>query len=383
MEFAAPGISSATPSRVDSPAVRLYLRLLQRCLVRDLFPDQRYQGCDLSHVLGYSQEMRENGLDWPTEALTMVGMKRLNSLQECCLSVLQDDIPGDFVETGSWRGGCGILMRAILEACGDSERKVWLFDSFEGLPKPNTAAFPADSGDQYWTFNSYLGVTLEQVKANFQQYDLLDDRVRFVKGWFSDTIPTSHTGPISVLRLDGDMYESTWIVLAHLYSRVSPGGFVVIDDYGAVPGCKQAVDDFRREHSIQSPMSAIDWTGAFWRKSDSAERQESGDSCDRLQLEQKLHALEVQYGAATAELRSALAARDELSSALKERNERQSSALKERNELQSEVEQLTRDIAAANARLEAERAVRENIEHSKSWRITAPLRRLMAAFRAS
>lgn len=372
MEAVVPQIRSIQPSQVDSPSVQLYLRLLTRCLVRELFPDGRYQGCDLSHVLSYSQEMRENGLDWPTEAVTMVGMKRLSSLMECCLSALQEGIPGDFVETGTWRGGCGILMRAILEACSDSERNVWLFDSFEGLPRPDTTAYPADSGDQYWTFNSYLGVSLEEVQENFRMYELLDDRVRFMKGWFRDTVPAANIDPIAVLRLDGDMYESTWIVLEHMYPRVSPGGYVFIDDYGCVPGCKQAVDDFRRMHSIESPMSPVDWSGVFWRKSESSSGAASGMSCDVVQLQEKLRAAEVQVAAAVAEVRSALAAKDELLS-----------VRRERDEFRSKNEQQAHDIAGLNVQIDEERSIRYGLEHSKSWRITAPLRRLMSSMRGS
>jgi hypothetical protein len=265
VEAVSTAISSAEqPGLAAQPA--LYLRLLKRCLVRDVFPDQRYAPPDLTRPLAYSRELRQSGLDWPTEAETMVGMKRLENLQECCLAAIRDSIAGDFVETGVWRGGCGILMRATLAACQDADRKVWLFDSFEGLPKPDAAAFPADKNDQHWTYGSYLGVSIDQVKANFERYELLDDRTVFTKGWFRDTIPNSDVGPISVLRLDGDMYESTWLVLTHFYPRVSSGGYVIVDDYGAIPTCKAAVDDFRRQHSIASPISSVDWTGVFWRK---------------------------------------------------------------------------------------------------------------------
>lgn len=257
--------SIARPEPAAQPA-RLYLRLLRRCLIRDLFPDQRYEPGDLDRALAYSRDLRLLGLDWPTEADTMVGMKRLENLQECCLSAIGDGIPGDFVETGIWRGGCGILMRAVLEASEDSDRKVWQFDSFEGLPKPDAGSFPADQDDQHWTFGSYLGVDLDQVRANFAKYELLDDRTIFIKGWFRDTVPHSEVGPISVLRLDGDMYESTWLVLTHFYPKLSPGGFIIIDDYGAIPSCKAAVDGFRRERSIVSPMNTVDWTGVSWRK---------------------------------------------------------------------------------------------------------------------
>ena len=195
----------------------------------------------------------------------MVGAKRLASLQECCWTALQANIEGDFVETGVWRGGCGILMRAVLEAAGDESRKVWLFDSFEGIPRADVENYPVDEPDRLWTFNSFLGVSEKEVRANFAKFDLLDERTKFVAGWFRDTIPGAPVEKISVLRLDGDIYESTWLVLTHLYPKVSPGGFVIIDDY-AVPSCRPAVDDFRAKFSISAPITQIDWSGIFWRK---------------------------------------------------------------------------------------------------------------------
>jgi O-methyltransferase len=145
-------------------------------------------------------------------------------------------------------------------------RKVWLFKSFEGLPKPDSEAFPKDKDDPRWTYAPYLSVSLEQFNANFAKYELLDERTQFVKGWFRDTIPTSKVKNISVLRLDRDMYESTWLGLTNIYPRLSAGGFAIIDDYGAVSACKAAVDDFRAKNSIASLLIQVDWTGVFWRK---------------------------------------------------------------------------------------------------------------------
>jgi hypothetical protein len=250
---------------VENPAALLYLRLLRRCLVRDLFHDQRYEG-DVTRPLPYSADLRFEGRDWPTEAETMVGWMRLEALEHCCRQVVRESVPGDFVETGIWRGGCGILMRGVLEALADKTRSVWLFDSFEGLPKPDEGAYPLDKDDLHWKLAPYLGVPLETVKANFARYELLDDRTRFVKGWFKDTIPVADIEQISMLRLDGDMYESTWLVLTHFYPKLSQGGFVIVDDYGALPNCRAAVNDFRAKHSISSPIQGIDWTGVFWRK---------------------------------------------------------------------------------------------------------------------
>ena len=134
-------------------------------------------------------EKREVGKDWPPDAETMIGLKRLDNLRSCIRTILEDDIPGDFIETGVWRGGACIFMRGALNAYEDPTRTVWLADSFQGLPKPNPEKYAADEGDSFWTFSDYLGVSLDRVKANFERYGLLDDRVRFLVGWFSDTLP--------------------------------------------------------------------------------------------------------------------------------------------------------------------------------------------------
>jgi hypothetical protein len=245
------------------PASELYLRLLKRCLTRTLFPDARYYG-DLNTTRPADLAERGEGRDWPTEALTMVGLKRLDNLQDCIVKVLQGSVPGDLVETGVWRGGCGILMRAVLKAFGDPHRNVWVADSFQGLPPPSED-YPQDAGDVHSQLTSYLGVSLDAVKENFRQFELLDDRVHFLPGWFRDTLPNAPVDRISVLRLDGDMYESTHVALTSLYPKVSARGFVIVDDYGALPRCRLAVDDFRTAHTIKEPLVPVDWTGVYWR----------------------------------------------------------------------------------------------------------------------
>jgi O-methyltransferase len=111
-----------------------------------------------------------------------------------------------------------------------------------------------------------LAVPLENVKEIFERYGLLDDQVRFLKGWFRDTLPNAPIEKLAILRLDGDMYESTMDVLRNLYYRVSAGGFVIVDDYGAYSACRKAVHDFRAEHGVSEPIQEIDWTGVYWRK---------------------------------------------------------------------------------------------------------------------
>lgn len=248
-----------------APLAPAYLDLLKGCLTRLAFPDARWDA-DLLHVRPFDCDLRLDGRDWPTEAETMVGLARLDNLQMCVETVLRDGVPGDLVETGVWRGGASIFMRGVLKAHGDTSRTVWLADSFQGLPKPAASEYPADEGDPHWTFATYLAVPLEIVKANFERYGLLDEQVRFLKGWFRDTLPDASIERIAVLRMDGDMYESTILALSSLYPKLSPGGFIIIDDYGALPNCRRAVEDFRRAHGIETPVRLVDWTGAYWRK---------------------------------------------------------------------------------------------------------------------
>lgn len=214
----------------------------------------------------FDQRKRELGLDWPAEAETMIGMKRLTSLQQCVETVLTDEIPGDLIECGVWRGGACILMRAVLAAYGDRARKVWLADSFQGVPRSDPAHYAADKGIRADFAAGILGVSEAEVKANFERYDLLDEQVCFLPGWFKDTLHKAPINCLSVLRLDGDLYESTIQALDALYPRLSPGGFCIVDDYFAVKACEQAVADYRAKHGISATIIDIDGTGVLWRK---------------------------------------------------------------------------------------------------------------------
>jgi O-methyltransferase len=272
----------------------LYLELMKKCLTRYIFPETHRPlvrplwgagplACTAGFLYSLVQPVlaakdlkifrcqpfdaprRADGKDWPAEADTMVGLKRLDNLQFCVTEALRANVPGDLIETGVWRGGASIFMRAVLKAYGDRTRLVWVADSFEGLPKPD-GRYQQDTGDVSWKFKSTLGVSLEQVKSNFARYGLLDNQVRFLAGWFKDTLPDAPFTRLAVLRLDGDMYSSTMDALQNLYPKLSPGGYVIVDDYGGVAACKQAVEDFRKGCGIKEPMERIDWTGVFWQK---------------------------------------------------------------------------------------------------------------------
>jgi len=203
---------------------------------------------------------REQGKDWPLVGYTMVGNRRLENVQACLEEILRDNVPGDLLEAGAWRGGTTIFMRALLKAHGVTDRKVWVADSFEGLPSPKHSM-------DGWDLSrvKYLKVSLEEVKANFAKFGMLDDQVQFLKGWFSDTLPHAPIQKLALLRLDGDLYSSTMDALQSLYHKVSTGGYVIVDDYHSWPSCRQAVTDFLAQNALKPDIQTIDWSGAYWK----------------------------------------------------------------------------------------------------------------------
>ena len=240
-----------------------YLGLMRKVLCNVIYGDPPLRA---GQAGSFDAALRDTGKDWPSVAHTMIGMRRLEQLQHACESALREDIAGDFVETGVWRGGACILMRAVLHAWGERQRRVWAVDSFAGLPPPDSR-HPADFYSPYpFSTMRELAVTLVQVQSNFRAYDLLDEQVCFLEGFFCDTLAQAPIAAIAVLRLDGDMYSSTMDVLDNLYDRVSPGGFVIVDDYGEILECRRAVHDFRERRAIDEEIFDIDGAGACWRK---------------------------------------------------------------------------------------------------------------------
>ncbi len=202
---------------------------------------------------------------WPGNAESMIGYEALLLVAYLLGQLSEEAVPGDFVETGVWRGGASIMARGAMKVMGDTFRKVWAADSFQGLPPPDPGKYPADEGDEHF-LQPQLAVSLEEVRHNFKVYGLLDEQVEFLPGWFSDTLPKAAIEEICLLRLDGDMYSSTIEALEALYHKVSIGGFVVIDDYASVDGCAKAIGDFRAERGIFEPMVAFNNAAALWRK---------------------------------------------------------------------------------------------------------------------
>jgi O-methyltransferase len=206
---------------------------------------------------------RLTGSDFPLHGDTMIGLRRMNNIEYCVEQIIKDNIEGDFIETGVWRGGAVIFMNGLVQANG-LNKNVWVADSFEGLPKPD-AKYKHDEGDKHYLMDG-LAIPLGIVKYNFQKYGLLTDNVKFLKGWFKDTLPSAPIEKLSLARLDGDMYESTWDALTNLYPKLSPGGFLIIDDW-SLKGCQRAVLDYREMNKIKDAIIEIDGTGVYWRKS--------------------------------------------------------------------------------------------------------------------
>jgi len=195
---------------------------------------------------------------------TMIGHKRLDNIQALLDAIVRDGIPGDLIETGVWRGGATIFMRGYLAARGIRDRRVWVADSFAGLPVPSAHQ---DVGyDFSSTVFPILAISRQAVEELFRRYELLDDQVKFLEGWFKDTLPTAPIERLALLRLDGDLYESTRDALTHLYHKVSLGGFIIVDDYFDFQPCRRAVDEFRANVGDTAALQQIDWTAVYWRK---------------------------------------------------------------------------------------------------------------------
>jgi O-methyltransferase len=266
-------------SRRPAVARRLYLDLLERAVTHTLYyppdvrslPDnvkesfeQEFEKAGITDLGGGGDlQRRHEGRDWPVYAQTMIGRKRIRNLRVLVERIVKERIPGDLIEAGCWRGGAVIMMRGVLKAYGIEDRTIYAADSFEGLPPPNAELYPADSADINYTAEE-LAVSLEEVKRNLGMYGLADG-VEFLQGWFRDTLPVVRDKQWALVRLDGDLYESTMDGLTNLYPQLSPGGFLIVDDYGW-ENCRQAVEDYRAEHGITAEIERVDWVGAFWRK---------------------------------------------------------------------------------------------------------------------
>lgn len=266
----------AAAPRPDAEALRVaYLDVLKLCLC-DLAGTtttsvaRTQDGMVMSRELAGEQlRMRAAGLDWPLHGLTMIGLHRLDDLQACVESIVADGVPGDLIEAGAWRGGASLLMRATLDTLTGPPRKVWVADSFQGFP-----ATDAELRDGYDLSSDlagcdFLAVPLEEVQRTFARFGF-DHGLSYVPGFFQNTLPALRDHQWSIVRLDGDTYDSTTVALESLYPGLSVGGYLIVDDYLSVDECREAVDAFRAQHNITEPIEEVDWNGVRWRRESAA-----------------------------------------------------------------------------------------------------------------
>ncbi len=224
----------------------------------------------LSDAVTQLRKDRRDGR-WRTrlpETLSMIGRKRLDQLGDSVQTILSDNIPGDLMECGVWRGGAGILMAALLAAHKSTDRTIWLADSFAGFPLTNSLATKDESSaylDDLLRAHPDLAVSQDAVQANLARFGLLGPHIRFLRGWFSDTLPVAPVEKLALLRLDGDSFGATTLALDHLYHKLSVGGFLIVDDY-TIPDCRAAVTAFRDRCGVTERIQRIDWMGVYWRK---------------------------------------------------------------------------------------------------------------------
>ena len=194
---------------------------------------------------------------------TMAKNGNLLNLHRLAGHVAAEKIPGDLVECGVWNGGSSAIMgKALMECGGLKGRRLWLFDSFEGVPKPGEK----DGWfERTFYFKGWNKGDIQHVREAFARLNVPMDNVRIVPGWFNQTLKSSAVERIALLHIDADWYDSVRDILEAFYERVVPGGFVVLDDYGSWQGCRSAVHDFISMHGLAVKIVRVSRIGAFFQ----------------------------------------------------------------------------------------------------------------------
>jgi len=237
-----------------------YLHLVEMAVTGSLFDEagscvmgSAPTGC--SKTYEYKADERKGGNDWPVVGHTMVGHTRIENVKTLLSDVIANNIPGDFVELGVWRGGVCIFARCLLNALRQTDRKVHLFDAFGDIPG-------------YGPSTPYLSVSQAQVEHNLEKYHAKEGSV-FHKGLFKDSVKpfaSEFKGNISVLRVDGNFYDSYQDAMYYLYDKVPVGGYVIFDDVMSHPAVTRFWNDFKKEQQLPEELTQIDFHSAYFKK---------------------------------------------------------------------------------------------------------------------
>jgi len=197
---------------------------------------------------------------------SMLSTVRLLTLYQLVKEVQRQGLKGDIVECGVWNGGaCAIMAKSYQNAGGRNERSIWIFDSFEGLPPPG------ERDGKSVAKNYFKGLSkgnLEKVRFIFNKLSIPFDNVKVVKGWVEDTLPKNNLGPVALLHIDTNWYESVKAALDHIYDKVVVGGFIMVDDFLFFDGCRDAVLDFLKERGIEEKVqiNKVDRSAVYFQK---------------------------------------------------------------------------------------------------------------------
>lgn len=204
---------------------------------------------------------------------TMTSYERMGALVAATEYICRHRIPGNIAECGVWRGGSMMVVAQKLIACGDTSRDLYLYDTFEGMPPPTSddkCLNGEDAAAQLARDPKGTGVWCEagqeEVRKNIVSTGYPPDKIHLIQGKVEDTIPNTMPGPLAILRLDTDWYESTKHELLHLYPFLQEHGVLIVDDYGHWQGARKAVDEFVAAHDRPLFLHRIDYTGRLWIK---------------------------------------------------------------------------------------------------------------------
>jgi len=236
-----------------------YVELIKRSITNYAYLGGAAPVREFSSATHYDARQGRWLVDPLARPLTLLNRRQLDLIEQSMLTLEAQCVPGDYIEAGVWRGGVIILMNALLRAYGIAGRRIHAADSFAGIPR--NVRFKHDPVD---TWSDRWVASLDEVKQNIARFDLLDDRVVFVPGYFADSLGHLAGERFGLIRLDVDSYESVETSLTRLYPLLSCGGIVIIDDWHLVP-CRMAVGAYRSAHGITDPIMTAGGN-AWWVK---------------------------------------------------------------------------------------------------------------------